>query len=130
MHKYDFDGRTAIVTGGAKGIGYACAERLLDSGAAVSIWDLDEAALDQAVTTLSAKGDVQGLVCDAGDWDAVEAATGDTMARFGRLDAMIANAGIERVYYGEFYRDERSVEIAAKLGIELIDLSEAATQDS
>lgn len=97
MHKYDYDGRTAIVTGGAKGIGYACAERLLDSGAAVSIWDLDEAALDQAVTTLSAKGDVQGLVCDAGDWDAVARAAGDTMARFGRLDAMIANAGIAGV---------------------------------
>ena len=43
---------------------------------------------------------------------------------------LIANSGIDRVYYGEFYRDERSVEIAAKLGIELIDLSEAPTQDS
>lgn len=97
MHKYDYEGRTAIVTGGAKGIGHACAERLLESGAAVSIWDLDAAALDQAVTALSAKGEVQGLVCDAGDWDAVERATGETMARFGKIDAMIANAGIAGV---------------------------------
>lgn len=97
MHKYDFEGRVAIVTGAAKGIGYACAERLLDSGAAVSIWDIDETALNDAVAALSTRGEVQGLVCDAGDWQAVEAATGETMARFGRLDAMIANAGIAGV---------------------------------
>ena len=97
MHKYDFEGRTAIVTGGAKGIGYACAERLLDSGAAVSIWDLDAAALDTAVAALSAKGEVQGVACDAGDWDAVERAMAETLAGFGKLDAMIANAGIAGV---------------------------------
>ncbi len=97
MHKYDFEDRIAIVTGGAKGIGYACAERLLDSGAAVSIWDLDAAALDQAVTALAPKGELQGIVCDAGDWDAVERATGETLERFGKLDAMIANAGIAGV---------------------------------
>jgi len=94
MNKFDFEGRTAIVTGGAKGIGYACAERLLESGAAVSIWDMDEAALDQAITALSAKGDVQGVVCDAGDWAAVERAMGETLARFGKVDVMVANAGI------------------------------------
>ena len=41
MHKYDFEGRVAIVTGGAKGIGYAFAEQLPESGTSVSIWDLD-----------------------------------------------------------------------------------------
>lgn len=94
MHKYDFEGRVAIVTGAAKGIGYACAERLLDSGAAVSLWDIDEAALNDAVAALSSRGEVQGLVCDAGDWQAVEAATAETMARFGKIDAMVVNAGI------------------------------------
>jgi 3-oxoacyl-[acyl-carrier protein] reductase len=97
MNKFDFAGRTAIVTGGAKGIGYATAERLLDSGAVVSIWDLDEAALGQAVTDLSARGDVQGVDCDAGDWAAVERAMGETLARFGAIDVMIANAGIAGV---------------------------------
>ena len=94
MNKFDFAGRVAVVTGGAKGIGYACAERLLDSGAAVSIWDLDKAALDDAVAALSGKGDVQGVVCDAGDWAAVERATGEALARFAKIDVMIANAGI------------------------------------
>ena len=97
MHEYDFEGRTAIVTGGAKGIGYACAERLLESGARVSIWDLDASALDEAVAALSAKGEVQGVACDAADWDAVERAMAETLARFGKLDAMIANAGIAGV---------------------------------
>ena len=94
MHKYDFNGRVAVVTGGAKGIGYACAERLLDSAASVSIWDRDEAALKRAVAELSGKGDVLGVACDAGDWSSVEKAMAETMARFGRLDAMVANAGI------------------------------------
>ena len=94
MNKFDFEGRTAVITGAAKGIGYATAERLLDSGAAVSIWDLDKAALDDAVAALSGKGDVQGVTCDAGDWAAVESATGEALARFAKIDVMIANAGI------------------------------------
>ena len=94
MHKYDFANRIAVVTGGAKGIGYACAERLLDSGASVSIWDLDETALNRAAADLAARGDVQAVVCDAANWESVGKAMGQTMARFGRLDAMIANAGI------------------------------------
>lgn len=94
MHSYDFEGRVAIVTGGAKGIGYACAERLLDSGASVAVWDVDEKALDAAVAELSAKGEVRGLLCDVGDWNAVDRAMRETLERFGQLDVMIANAGI------------------------------------
>lgn len=97
MHKYDFAGRVAVVTGGAKGIGLACAERLLESGASVSIWDLDEDALNHATAGLSGKGELLGIACDAANWDSVEKAMGETMARFGRLDAMIANAGIAGV---------------------------------
>lgn len=97
MHRYDFEGRIAVVTGGAKGIGYACAERLLESGAAVSIWDMDKQALDDAVAALASKGDVQGISCDAGDWQAVETAAAETLARYGKLDVMIANAGIAGV---------------------------------
>ncbi len=94
MHKYDFAGRTAIVTGAARGIGYAVAERLLGSGAAVSLWDIDAAALDGAVGTLSATGEVQGVACDVGDWSAQERAMQETLERFGKIDVMVANAGI------------------------------------
>ncbi len=94
MHRYDFAGRTAIVTGGARGIGYAVAERLLASGAAVSLWDIDVASLEKAVDTLSARGDVHGAVCDVGDWTAQERAMAETLARFPAVDVMVANAGI------------------------------------
>ena len=94
MHKYDFSGRTAIVTGAARGIGYAVAERLLDSGAAVSLWDIDAAALEGAVGELSAKGEVQGAVCDVGDWSDQERAMQETLARFPAIDVMVASAGI------------------------------------
>jgi 3-oxoacyl-[acyl-carrier protein] reductase len=94
MHRYDFSGRTAIVTGGARGIGHAVADRLLESGAAVSLWDIDEAALDGAVGTLSARGEVQGVACDVGDWNAQERAMRETLERFETVDVMVANAGI------------------------------------
>ena len=48
MNQIDLRGRGAVVTGGARGIGYACAERLRDSGAKVSLWDMDGAVLAEA----------------------------------------------------------------------------------
>lgn len=94
MNRFDFDGRTAIVTGAAKGIGYATAERLLESGASVSLWDIDRAALEEALASLSARGDVHGVACDAGDWDAVRDAMAETLARFPEIGIVIANAGV------------------------------------
>lgn len=94
MHRYDFAGRSVIVTGAAKGIGLATAERMLDSGAEVSLWDIDEKALSAATAGLADRGAVQALVCDAGDWTSVERAMADTLARFAKVDAMVANAGI------------------------------------
>ncbi|MEE9195361.1 MAG: SDR family NAD(P)-dependent oxidoreductase, partial [Alphaproteobacteria bacterium] len=60
MNQLDFTGRHAIVTGGAKGIGYATAERLLASGAGVTLWDIDEPRLAQAAETLGTKGGAAG----------------------------------------------------------------------
>ena len=62
MNQLDFKGRTAIVTGGAAGIGFAIVKRLLDSGATVRIWDRDRKTLDQAVSSLP--GPVSGAVVD------------------------------------------------------------------
>jgi len=52
MNQLDFKGRTAIVTGGAQGIGLAIVRRLLDSGATVRIWDRDKALLDKTISSL------------------------------------------------------------------------------
>ena len=94
MNRFDFEHRTAIVTGAARGIGYATAERLLDSGASVSLWDIDEGALDKAVAALDGKGPARGVVCDVGDWVAVERAMRETLEQYEKVDIVIANAGL------------------------------------
>src|SRR5882672_4664804 len=58
MNKIDLIGKKAVITGGARGIGYAIAERLLISGAECSLWDRDAAELKSAAKRLSADGEV------------------------------------------------------------------------
>lgn len=94
MNRYDFSSRVAIVTGGAQGIGRAVAERILSSGGKVSIWDRDEALLDQAVSELGSPDRVLGVLADIADLAAVEDATAETCSRFGRIDVLINNAAI------------------------------------
>ena len=94
MHALDFKGRTAVVTGGAKGIGFATAERLLDSGAAVCLWDLDAAGLEAAVATLTPKGKVTGIQVDCGDEDSVDVAMAETRGWDADIDVLIANASV------------------------------------
>ena len=87
------DGKVVIVTGGAKGIGWAVVERLLAEGSSVALVDVDEAAVSEASEKL-ASDRVLGLVADVSS----EADTEDyylaTIERFGRVDGLHANAGI------------------------------------
>ena len=94
MNAIDLKGRAAVVTGGARGIGFACAERLLASGAAVTLWDQDDAALKQAAASLSGKDRVAYSVVDVTDEKAVAAAAAAAEARFGKVDILVNNAGI------------------------------------
>ena len=93
-NKIDLSGRVAIVTGAARGIGYAIAERLLQSGAAVSMWDLDAATLRAAGQALSPLGRVAVEQADVTDENAVQRATQSTVQRFGKVDILVNNAGI------------------------------------
>ena len=86
-------GRNAVVTGGARGIGYACVERILASGGRVCLWDRDEAALERAAAALEAH-DVKTVVVDIADDASVQSAAGKTRAEMGRVDILINNAGI------------------------------------
>ncbi|HYF86704.1 SDR family NAD(P)-dependent oxidoreductase [Azospirillum sp.] len=94
MNRLDLDGRVAIVTGGARGIGYAAADRMLRSGAAVSLWDVDAAALDDAAGRLAELGSVATAVVELTDADSVAAGTATTLERFGKIDILVNNAGI------------------------------------
>ena len=94
MHQFDLTGRRAVVTGGAQGIGRAIAERFLRSGARVSIWDCDPAVLGTASGELSSLGDVHTAAVDVVKTEEVDRAAAATVARFGGIDILVANAGI------------------------------------
>jgi len=94
MNRIDLQGRVAVVTGGAQGIGHAVAARLLRSGARVVLWDVDAARLDAAATALRALGAVRGHEVELTDDDAVAAATRRVLEVEGRIDIVVNNAGI------------------------------------
>ena len=94
MNRIDLEGRRAVVTGGAQGIGRAIAERLLRSGARVSLWDRDSDILAGAADDLAALGKVHQAEIDVTDIDAVESAAAATQRALGGIDILIVNAGI------------------------------------
>ncbi len=94
MNQIDLRGRSAAVTGAARGIGHAIAERLLASGSRVSLWDRDAAALDAAARSLADRGEVHTAAVDVTDDASVQAAAKATAERFGGIDILVNNAGI------------------------------------
>ncbi len=90
----DFRGRGAVVTGGARGIGLGVAQRLAASGAALSLWDQDGAALAEAKATLGDAARVDLQEVDITDPAAVEAAAAASAAALGGIDILVNNAGI------------------------------------
>ncbi|MBL8833808.1 MAG: SDR family oxidoreductase [Rhodospirillales bacterium] len=94
MNKIDLGGKRAVITGGARGIGLAIAERFLASGASVALWDLDPPALDAAAKRLAAGDRVHGIRADVADDASVRAATDATIGAMGGIDILVNNAGI------------------------------------
>jgi 2-dehydro-3-deoxy-L-rhamnonate dehydrogenase (NAD+) len=92
MNQLDFRDRTAVITGGAVGIGFAVAQRLVASGARVSLWDRDEPALAKAQSALGAATDTR--VVDVADAAAVDVAVKATAAALSRIDVLVCSAGI------------------------------------
>jgi NAD(P)-dependent dehydrogenase (short-subunit alcohol dehydrogenase family) len=94
VNQLDLKGRVAVITGGAQGIGFATADRMLASGASVVLWDIDAALLAQAKTSLDGRGRVATAQVELSDEAAVAAAAAQAIAEFGRIDILVNNAGI------------------------------------
>jgi 3-oxoacyl-[acyl-carrier protein] reductase len=96
MNKLDLNGRVCIVTGGVSGIGLAVAQRMADSGASISLWDRDAAALEKVSGQLSAKAKtkVHTAQVDISSYAQVQAAAKSTAAYFGKIDALVNSAGV------------------------------------
>ncbi|MGZ5403547.1 MAG: 3-oxoacyl-ACP reductase FabG [Nocardioides sp.] len=95
-----FDGRVAVVTGSARGIGYATAQRFAEEGARVAVIDLDAEAARKAAAALPGADHPQtghlGIGCDVTDAASVEAAVENVVAELGGLHILVNNAGITR----------------------------------
>lgn len=92
MNQLDFQGRHAVVTGGAAGLGFAIAQRLLASGGTVSLWDRDLAQGRQAAEKLGAGSTF--VQVDVTDVTSVREALQSTVRRASRIDALVNSAGI------------------------------------
>jgi len=94
VNRIDLQGRRAVITGGAQGIGRAVAERFLASGATVSLWDRDRALVVSTAEELAGQGAAHAIAADIADPADVEAATAATVEAMGGIDILVANAGI------------------------------------
>lgn len=90
----DLRGQIAVVTGGSQGLGLAIARRLLESGARLSLWDLDSEALRRAAETLPGGSEVHIASVDVSSETMVASATQATVARFGTISILVNNAGV------------------------------------
>lgn len=91
----DFTGRSAVITGGASGIGFAAAREFAGRGARIMLSDIDAAALDRAVEVLRADGvDAHGVVCDVRKLDDVNRLADEAFDVFGDVHLVFNNAGI------------------------------------
>jgi 2-dehydro-3-deoxy-L-rhamnonate dehydrogenase (NAD+) len=94
MNQIDLKGRVAVVTGGARGIGYAVATRMLQSGASVVLWDVTADRLKTSQAELSKLGKVETHVVDITDEAQVLAAADAAVKALGKIDILVNSAGI------------------------------------
>ena len=96
LDQFDIKGRSALVTGGASGLGLAYVEAMAEAGASVTIADIDREGAEREASALRAEGhDVRAAILDVVDRDATARVFADHAAAFGGLDIAFANAGID-----------------------------------
>jgi len=120
---FDLSGKVAIVTGSTKGIGRAMVEGLARAGASVVVSSRKQDLCDTVANEVEAAtgADVLGLACHVGEWDAVPAFVDTVTERFGRIDVLVNNAGINPAHMTptdmtlEFWRKMFSVNLEGPL---------------
>jgi NAD(P)-dependent dehydrogenase (short-subunit alcohol dehydrogenase family) len=99
---FDFSGKVVIVTGSTKGIGRAMVEGLAKAGASVVVSSRKQELCDQVAMEIAATTDAEvlGLACHVGEWDAIPGFVEGVLSRFGRIDGLVNNAGINPARIG------------------------------
>ena len=97
MNSLDLSGRKAVITGGARGMGFAIGERFVQSGASVSLWDVSADRLSAAREQLAGDGQVSAQTVDVADYAGVEAAAAQAAEAMGGIDILVNAAGIAGV---------------------------------
>lgn len=90
----NLSGQRAVITGGARGMGFAIARRFLNAGASVALWDIDATTLAIAKDALSSHGNVIAQTVDVADFQAVEDAANDAAIQLGGIELLVNAAGI------------------------------------
>ncbi len=93
MNEYNFKDRTAVITGGAQGFGFAISKRIINSGGKVIIWDVDKKAVEIAQKEINSKN-FSFQIVDITDFSNVEKSVGDLEEQFGKIDIFVNNAGM------------------------------------
>tara|TARA_B100000405_G_scaffold169630_1_gene118621 strand:- start:1075 stop:1827 length:753 start_codon:yes stop_codon:yes gene_type:complete len=94
VNNINLEGRVAVITGGAQGIGFAVAKRFIASGASVCLWDIDQSLLATAASELQASDRVMTDTVDVTSPVAINAGVERVNAKFGDVHIMVNNAGI------------------------------------
>jgi len=92
MNTYDLAGRTAVITGGARGMGLAIGRKFLEAGANVVLWDINEATLASAKAALDGRAGTCPV--DVSSFESVEEACRQAVSLFGKIDILVNSAGI------------------------------------
>jgi NAD(P)-dependent dehydrogenase (short-subunit alcohol dehydrogenase family) len=90
----ELNGKVAVVTGGAGGIGRGIVHALLDEGVRVVLADIEQSALDQAVDEMSDRGEVSGVVTNVSEFESVDALAAGVFERYGACNLLFNNAGV------------------------------------
>ncbi len=96
MSKLELDNKVAVITGAARGLGKAIAEKFMQQGAAVVITDINEQTLNDAVEEMKSSGEVYGVLMDVSNAQSVEDAITSIIEKYGKIDILVNNAGITK----------------------------------